>query len=64
MTLKNKLAVLVAAAGKGTRSGLDYPKTLFEIDGQSILSRILEVVPSLDLKPTIVASPAGERPIN
>ena len=60
MTSINKTAVLIAAAGKGTRSGLNYPKTLFKIEGKSILSRIFEVVSTIDLNPTVVASPSGE----
>jgi len=62
--LINKPVVLIAAAGKGSRSGLDYPKTLFQIEGRSILSRILEAVSDIDLEPTIVVSPSGERIIN
>ena len=33
---------VIAAAGLGTRSGLKYPKTLYEIDGVPILKKILD----------------------
>jgi bifunctional UDP-N-acetylglucosamine pyrophosphorylase/glucosamine-1-phosphate N-acetyltransferase len=55
--------LLVAAAGKGTRSGLPYPKTLFEIDGVSILRRILTAASVHTVRPVIVVSPSGLGPI-
>lgn len=33
---------LVAAAGKGSRSGLDYPKSLYSLKGRPIIVRILD----------------------
>jgi bifunctional UDP-N-acetylglucosamine pyrophosphorylase/glucosamine-1-phosphate N-acetyltransferase len=60
MTSNYNLHVLIAAAGSGTRSGLEYPKTLFQIKGESILSRLLDLVAPYDSKPTIIASPSGE----
>jgi bifunctional UDP-N-acetylglucosamine pyrophosphorylase/glucosamine-1-phosphate N-acetyltransferase len=50
---------LVAAAGRGTRAGLPYPKTLFPIQGKSILIRIAELLAPYDKNPTIVVSPDG-----
>jgi bifunctional UDP-N-acetylglucosamine pyrophosphorylase/glucosamine-1-phosphate N-acetyltransferase len=58
-----KIQGLIAAAGRGSRSGLDYPKTLYEIDGVSILRRILKVMAPYSACPIIIASPAGESAI-
>ena len=60
MIMSNKIAALIAAAGSGTRSGLDYPKTLFPINGQSILSKIINLIAPIDPMPSIVASPVGK----
>jgi len=59
-----KIDVLIPAAGKGTRSGLDYPKTLFKIKGKEILLYIFELVENINSKPTIIISPEGEKDIN
>jgi bifunctional UDP-N-acetylglucosamine pyrophosphorylase/glucosamine-1-phosphate N-acetyltransferase len=58
-----KLRALVAAAGRGTRAGLAYPKTLFPIQGKPILVRIFELLAPYDNNPTLIVSPAGESPI-
>jgi bifunctional N-acetylglucosamine-1-phosphate-uridyltransferase/glucosamine-1-phosphate-acetyltransferase GlmU-like protein len=50
---------LIAAAGKGSRAGLPYPKTLFPIQGKPILVRILELLAPFDRQPTVVISPGG-----
>jgi bifunctional UDP-N-acetylglucosamine pyrophosphorylase/glucosamine-1-phosphate N-acetyltransferase len=50
---------LIAAAGKGSRAGLPYPKTLFPIQGMPILVRIMELLAKFDEKPTIIVSPSG-----
>jgi bifunctional UDP-N-acetylglucosamine pyrophosphorylase/glucosamine-1-phosphate N-acetyltransferase len=55
--------VLIAAAGRGTRAGLPYPKTLFLVQGKPILLRICEVLRPYDSRPTIIVSPSGEWPI-
>ncbi len=55
--------VLVPAAGRGVRSGLPYPKTLFAVQGRPILLRILDVLGPFDPKPAIVVSPEGQEPI-
>lgn len=55
-----KLRVLIAAAGRGTRAGLPYPKTLFPIQGKPILHRLLELLAPYDAAPTIVVSPDGK----
>jgi bifunctional UDP-N-acetylglucosamine pyrophosphorylase/glucosamine-1-phosphate N-acetyltransferase len=54
---------LVAAAGRGTRAGLPYPKTLFPIQGKPILVRILELLQPYDVQPTVVVSPDGHAPV-
>ncbi len=58
-----RLRVLIAAAGRGTRAGLPYPKTLFVIRGQPILLRICDLLAEYDSMPTIVASPGGQEAI-
>ncbi|MEQ1594205.1 MAG: NTP transferase domain-containing protein [Casimicrobium sp.] len=59
----SKLRVLVAAAGRGTRAGLPYPKTLFPIQGKAILIRIAELMAPYDAQMTIIVSPEGEAQI-
>lgn len=58
-----KINVLVAAAGRGTRAGLSYPKTLFPIQGKPILVRIAELVKPYDTQPTVIVSPDGKDPV-
>jgi bifunctional UDP-N-acetylglucosamine pyrophosphorylase/glucosamine-1-phosphate N-acetyltransferase len=58
-----KICVLVAAAGRGKRSGLPYPKTLFELQGKPILLRIIELLSPYDAAPTVIVSPEGENSI-
>ena len=59
-----KICALIAAAGRGTRAKLPYPKTLFSIQGKPILIRICEVLAPYDEKPTIIVSNDGEQPIH
>lgn len=58
-----KVCALVAAAGRGTRAGLPYPKTLFPIQGKPILIRIAELLAPYDRMPTIIVSPEGAGPV-
>jgi bifunctional UDP-N-acetylglucosamine pyrophosphorylase/glucosamine-1-phosphate N-acetyltransferase len=53
----------VAAAGRGSRAGLPYPKTLFQIQGKPILVWIMEALAPYDTTPTIVVSPDGKEAI-
>jgi bifunctional UDP-N-acetylglucosamine pyrophosphorylase/glucosamine-1-phosphate N-acetyltransferase len=53
------IRALVAAAGRGSRAGLPYPKTLFSIQGKPILLRIHEVLARFDATPTVIVSPEG-----
>ena len=55
------IKVLIAAAVKGTRSGLDYPKTLYKINGTPILIKILKTFYQFDNFPSIIVSPEGEK---
>ena len=52
--------VLIPAAGRGTRAGLPYPKTLYPVDGTPILHRLLSVLNIYDPTPTVIVSPQGE----
>lgn len=58
-----ELRALVAAAGRGTRAGLPYPKTLFPVQGKPILIRIAELLAPYDAQPTVIVSPDGQEPI-
>ena len=58
-----KLSVLIVAAGKGTRAGLSYPKTLYPVEGKPILIRIFESLEIFDNNPTIIVSQKGKLPI-
>lgn len=58
-----EICALVAAAGRGIRAGLPYPKTLFSIQGKPILVRVAELLAPYDLSPTIIVSPDGQDPI-
>lgn len=55
-----RVRVLIAAAGRGTRAGLPYPKTLFPIKGLPILIRILRLLQPYDDSPTVIVSPDGK----
>jgi len=57
------IRALIAAAGKGTRAGLPYPKTLFAIQGVPILIRLFDLLHPYDIEPTVVVSPEGHDPI-
>ena len=58
-----EVRALIVAAGKGTRAGLPYPKTLHPVKGVPILLRLLELVETIDRTPTVVVSPEGKVPI-
>ena len=55
--MKNK--VIILAAGKGTRMGLDVPKVLVEINGKPMIEHLLSSVleSGLDKNPIIIVSP-------
>jgi bifunctional UDP-N-acetylglucosamine pyrophosphorylase/glucosamine-1-phosphate N-acetyltransferase len=54
---------LIAAAGRGTRAGLPYPKTLFEVQGKPILQRVIEALGPHADEVVVIASPDGSGPI-
>lgn len=54
-----ELRVLIPAAGRGSRAGLPYPKTLYPVHGTPILHRLLKVLGPYDATPTVVVSPQG-----
>jgi len=56
----DELRVLIPAAGRGTRAGLPYPKTLYPFQGTPILHRLLTCLKPYDDAPTVVVSPQGE----
>lgn len=56
----DSIRALVAAAGRGTRAGLPYPKTLFPIQGQPILIHILNLLAPYDRYPAVIVSPDGK----
>lgn len=55
-----ELRVLIPAAGRGSRAGLAYPKTLYPFHGIPILHRLLASLKPYDSCPTVVVSPDGE----
>ena len=59
----SELRVLIAAAGRGSRAGLPYPKTLYPAQGVPILIRIASLLAPYDTKPSVIFSPGGMRPI-
>ena len=58
--MPNKVKFLIAAAGKGTRSGLKYPKSLYKVEDIPIIRRIYSAIGDLDNKPIIVVSDFSE----
>ncbi len=52
------LRVLIPAGGRSSRSGLNYPKTLYRIGGVPILIRICKLVEKYDNNPIIIVNPA------
>jgi bifunctional UDP-N-acetylglucosamine pyrophosphorylase/glucosamine-1-phosphate N-acetyltransferase len=55
-----EVSVVIAAAGKGSRSGLDYPKCLYKINNIPIIVRIIRSLIIWDNEPAIIVSPEGE----
>jgi bifunctional UDP-N-acetylglucosamine pyrophosphorylase/glucosamine-1-phosphate N-acetyltransferase len=58
-TLMDNTRVLIVAAGKGTRSGLTYPKTLFPVQGIPILIRLIKLFSPYDRSPAVIVSKDG-----
>lgn len=57
------ISSVIVAAGKGTRSGLDYPKCLFQIKNKAILEHLLENFSFLGDETKIIVSLDGQQPI-
>jgi len=53
------MKAIIPAAGKGSRSGLSYPKTLKLFNGVPILIRVLRSVKTIDNTPVVIVSPQG-----
>lgn len=58
-----RTCALIAAAGRGTRAGLPYPKTLFEVQGKPILLRVIDALAPHADELVVIASPEGREPI-
>ncbi|MGF1592279.1 MAG: bifunctional UDP-N-acetylglucosamine diphosphorylase/glucosamine-1-phosphate N-acetyltransferase GlmU [Kiloniellaceae bacterium] len=58
-----KLAVVVLAAGKGSRMKSDLPKVLHPVAGRSMLSHVLASVAALDPTETVVVVAPGMAPV-
>jgi bifunctional UDP-N-acetylglucosamine pyrophosphorylase/glucosamine-1-phosphate N-acetyltransferase len=58
-----RTCALIAAAGRGSRAGLPYPKTLFEVQGRAILLRAIDALTPHADELVVIASPDGREPI-
>ena len=58
-----RLRALIPAAGRGSRAGLPYPKTLHPVRGTPILGRLLDLLAPYDAEPVVVVSPEGQAPV-
>ncbi len=58
--MKGKFRVLIPAAGKSSRSGLPYPKTLYRLNGVPILIKIFQTLEEYDKNPILIINPAHE----
>ncbi len=56
--------VVIPAGGRSSRSGLDYPKTLYRLAGIPILIRICRLLSVYDNRPVIIINPANETLFN
>lgn len=53
--MQNVTCAVIAAAGMGTRIGLGMPKCMIEIDGKTVLTRLIELLrPRVDLIKVVV----------
>jgi len=58
---RKDLQVIIPAAGRGSRSGLSYPKCLFPIDGKPIIQRLINTLVEFDSAPLVITSPDGNK---
>ena len=54
LLLKNNLAIIILAAGKGTRMDSSIPKVLHKINGKTMIEHVIEKTNSLKPKKIIV----------
>jgi bifunctional UDP-N-acetylglucosamine pyrophosphorylase/glucosamine-1-phosphate N-acetyltransferase len=54
MSHKRELAILVLAAGEGTRMKSDLAKVLHQVDGRSMISRVIEAIRGVDSSRVLV----------
>lgn len=52
--MKSKYSVLIPAAGRGSRSGLNFPKCLYRIEDVPILVRIIRSLYTYDPNPVVI----------
>jgi len=52
----SEISCIIAAAGKGARTELLYPKTLYKINNIPIIIRILKILDKYDKKPSIIVN--------
>lgn len=57
-----QISCVIAAAGKGTRAKLNYPKCLYMVKGKVILGRLFDILPK-ECSATIIVSNDGEEKI-
>lgn len=55
--MKRNLRVVIPAAGRSSRSGLSYPKSLHRIEGLPILVRLCKAMLEYDATPIIIINP-------
>ena len=58
--MNNRISILNSVAGKGSRSKLNYPKTLFKINNVTILERIVKNTKFLNSNISIISSLEGK----
>lgn len=58
--------IIILAAGKGTRMGLNLPKALVQLNGRSLISYLAESVAraNVDSSPIVIVSPDNKEIIN
>ena len=52
--MKNKLAIIILAAGKGTRMNSDLPKVLHQINNKTMIEHVIEKTKKLNPEQLIV----------
>lgn len=60
MTVQASYRVIIPAAGRSSRSGLSYPKSLYRLNGIPIIVRICRVLAAYDVNPVVIINPAHE----